>query len=111
MHCNGHYFRNIGEIPLSWKAITFVTSLCRNHFDCQSNTLSVREAYCFKNSPDYGSAGKDLGTLCAARYSSYSGGVSVSEKNALEVIGTRTCEGTLYGRFPSWDLKRWQQRI
>lgn len=54
-------------------------------FRLSEQYLIRAEAYCFKNSPDYGSAGKDLGTLCAARYSSYSGGVSVSEKNALEV--------------------------
>ncbi len=109
MRCNGRCSRNIGEIPFLWRVITFVTSPCRNRSDCRSSTSSVRKHTALKNSPDYGSAGKDLGTLCAARYSSYSGGVSVSEKNALEVIEQERVKELYMEGFRLQDLKRWHK--
>ena len=78
-------------------------------FRLSEQYLIRAEAYCFKDTPDYGSAGKDLGTLRAARYSSYSGGVSVSDRNALEVIEEERVKELYMEGFRLHDLKRWHK--
>ena len=78
-------------------------------FRLSEQYLIRAEAYCFKDTPDYGSACKDLGTLRAARYSSYSGGVSVSDRNALEVIEEERVKELYMEGFRFHDLKRWHK--
>ena len=102
-----------GKIPYFMESYNISPRFYAETFPgCRNNILFRAEAYCFKDSPDYGNAGKDLGTLRAARYSSYSGGVSVSEKNALEVIEEERVKELYMEGFRLQDLKkRWPQRI
>ena len=65
------------------------------------------EAYAMKG--DYTSAGNDFGTLLAARYSSYSGSVTLTQSNAMQLIEEERIKELYMEGFRLMDLKRWHK--
>ena len=66
----------------------------------------IRAEACAMNKR-YGEAGNDIATLRAARYTSYGGGVSMTENNAMEIIEEERIKELYMEGFRLMDLKRW----
>ena len=65
------------------------------------------EAYAMKG--DYLSAGNDIATLLASRYSSFSGSVTLTEANAMQLIEEERIKELYMEGFRLMDLKRWHK--
>jgi hypothetical protein len=65
------------------------------------------EAYCRKESPDFGKASKDLATLRQARFANGGGNVSVTKNNYLQTISDERVRELYMEGFRLQDLKRW----
>ena len=65
------------------------------------------EAYAMKG--NYSSAGNDLGELLAARYASFSGSVTLTEANAMQLIEEERIKELYMEGFRLMDLKRWHK--
>ena len=65
------------------------------------------EAYAMKQ--NYTMAGNDLATLLAARYSSFSGSVTLTEANAMQLIEEERIKELYMEGFRLMDLKRWHK--
>ncbi len=63
------------------------------------------EAYAMKQ--QYGAAGNDIGTLRAARYTSFSGSVTITSGNAMQIIEEERIKELYMEGFRLMDLKRW----
>ena len=65
------------------------------------------ESYAMKG--NYSSAGNDLGELLAARYASFSGSVTLTEANAMQLIEEERIKELYMEGFRLNDLKRWHK--
>ena len=65
------------------------------------------EAYAMKQ--NYTMAGNDLATLLASRYSSFSGSVTLTEANAMQLIEEERIKELYMEGFRLMDLKRWHK--
>lgn len=98
-----------------WGNTTFFDSYNIRHtsmpkiFRLSEQYLIRAEAYCQKDNPDYGSAGKDITALRLARYSSYGSGTTLSQNNAMDVIEKERVKELFMEGFRLHDLKRWHK--
>ena len=76
-------------------------------FRLSEQYLIRAEAYVGKK--DYGKAGKDIAAIRTARYSSFGGGVSMNEDNAMDVIEAERVKELYMEGFRLNDLKRWHK--
>ena len=78
-------------------------------FRLSEQYLIRAEAYCQKENPNYGSAGKDISALRLARYMSYGSGTTLSKNNAMDVIEKERIKELYMEGFRLQDLKRWHK--
>ncbi len=76
-------------------------------FRLSEQYLIRAEAYVGKK--DYNKAGKDIAAIRTARYSSFGGGVSMNESNAMDVIEAERVKELYMEGFRLNDLKRWHK--
>ncbi len=76
-------------------------------FRLSEQYLIRAEAYAQKG--DYTKAAKDITTLRTARYSSYGGGTTMTEDNAMDVIEAERAKELYMEGFRLNDLKRWHK--
>lgn len=98
-----------------WGNTTFLESYNIRHtsmpkvFRLSEQYLIRAEAYCQKENPDYGSAGKDITALRMARYAIYGSGTTLSKNNAMDVIEKERVKELYMEGFRLQDLKRWHK--
>lgn len=102
-------YKYYGNVDLYNSAMLLHTSMPKV-FRLAEQYLIRAEAYARKAVPDYNKAAKDIAALRTKRYdTSYGGGVSMNEENAMDIIeGERVKELYMEG-FRLQDLKRWEK--
>ena len=79
-------------------------------FRLSEQYLIRAEAYCRKETPDYSKAAKDIVALRLKRYSSsYGGGISMNESNAMDIVEEERVKELYMEGFRLQDLKRWEK--
>ncbi len=79
-------------------------------FRLSEQYLIRAEAYCRKETPDYSKAAKDIVALRLKRYTtSYGGGLSMNEENAMGIIEEERVKELYMEGFRLQDLKRWEK--
>lgn len=78
-------------------------------FRLSEQYLIRAEAYCRKESPEYGKAASDISALRSARYKSGSTSVSINKDNADKIIEEERVKELYMEGFRLTDLKRWHK--
>ncbi|MCF0198902.1 MAG: RagB/SusD family nutrient uptake outer membrane protein [Bacteroidaceae bacterium] len=103
--------------PLLWKYFGNTSFLSLNILHtCMPKPLRLSEQYLIRAeayanlaTPNYQKAAKDIGTLRAARYSTYGGVPAMSAANAMTIIEEERVKELYMEGFRLMDLKRWHK--